>query len=368
MTAKNEFESWLLHRLEKAYFKAKKGKQRTLDCYKFKAFWRQNISQLCQDILNKRYKPSRGIAFITLRPVVREIFAAPFRDRIIHHFIFSMVEPWWERHFIYDSYSCRKGKGTLFGIQRLEHFIRVVSQNYTKKAYVIKLDIQGYFMSLPREGLYERVLWGLERQFKDNKAMYDLMAYLWHEIIFDDPVKDVKKRGPLSRWKLLPKTKSLFCQLPGFGIVIGNLSSQLLSNIYLDQLDRFVKFTLGYKYYGRYVDDFFIVVTEDQLAQAKKDIEKIREFLKGIGLTLHPKKVYIQEVSKGVEFLGVVIYPYHTVMGRRFKKNFYRAAMEVGMGIRDVESVISYLGHGKHFNSKKLSARVFARMGWVYQY
>jgi len=233
---------------------------------------------------------------------------------------------------------------------------------------VIKLDIQGYFMSLKRKELYKKIKWGIDQQFRDNKARRDLLLYLWREIIFDDPIKGVKRRGSIKDWNDLPANKSLFCQPPGQGIVIGNLSSQLLSNIYLDQLDRFMRFELGYKHYGRYVDDFYYIVSEEELEKAKCDIEKIRCFLKKIGLTLHPKKVHIQEVKKGVEFLGVVIYPHRTVMGKRFKRNFYRAAEEVAAGKRDLDSAISYLGHSKHFNGKRLASRVFERVGWRYQF
>lgn len=363
-----DFAEWLLHQLIKAYFEARDGKRRTRDEYQFEVNWLENIKILRDDILHRRYKPSRGIAFITTRPVIREIFAAPFRDRIVHHFLFNMCADWWDKRFIYDSYSCRENKGTLLGIKRLEHHIRSVSQNYTKPAYIIKLDIQGYFMSLSRKGLYEKIKWGLERQYKADKPRQDLLRYIWAQIIFDDPVKGVKKRKPLARWRKLPKNKSLFDQPPGRGIVIGNLSSQLLSNIYLDQLDRYIKYTLGYQHYGRYVDDFYFVVPAEDLERAKRDIEKIRRFLRSIGLILHPKKVYIQDVRKGVEFLGVIVYPYHTVMGKRFKRNYYRAVLEVGMGYRDIESVVSYLGHSKHFNAKRLSARIFAKMGWEYHF
>lgn len=362
-----DFSEWLLHQLIKAYFDARKGKRRTLDEYTFEANWLENLKILRDDIIHKRYKPSRGIAFVTLKPVRREIFAAPFRDRVVHHFLYNMSAGWWDRRFIYDSYSCRVGKGVLFGIKRLEHHIRSVSKNYTEPTYVIKLDIQGYFMSLSRKGLFEKVTWGLDKQFADNKPRRDLLLYLWREIIFDDPVKDVKKRGPLSRWDDLPKNKSLFGQPKGQGIVIGNLSSQLLSNIYLGQLDRFMQYELGYKHYGRYVDDFFYVVPAKDFDKAKADIKLIREFLKGIGLTLHPKKVHIQEVSKGVEFLGVVIYPYHTVMGKRFKRNFYKAVYELEIGRGEIESVISYLGYAKHHNARKLCKRVFSRAGWDYE-
>lgn len=359
-----DFSGWLLQQLMKAYFEARKGKRRTRDQYAFEVNWFKNLVQLRDDILRRAYKPSRGIAFVTLKPVIREIFAAPFRDRVIHHFLYAMCAKWMDAQMIYDSYSCRVGKGVLFGIRRLEHMIRSVSVNYQIKVYVIKMDIQGYFMSLPRVRLLEMMEECLDKQFADNPPLRDLLYYLWREVIMDDPTKGVKKRGPLSRWRRLPDSKSLFKQFPGLGIVIGNLTSQLLSNMYLNKLDRYIKYELGYKNYGRYVDDFFIVVTEDELARAKKDIEKIRAFLKGMGLTLHPKKTKIQDVNKGVDFLGVVIYPHRTVMGKRFKKNFYEAAHDFAAGRRDEASIVSYLGYAKHHKARKLCKRVLESAGW----
>ena len=147
------------------------------------------------------------------------------------------------------------------------------------------------------------------------------------------------------------------------------IAAKLVSNIMLDQLDRYIYYELGYKRYGRYVDDFYIVVTAEELAQLKKDISKIDMFLKGeLELTLHPKKRYLQEVHKGVEFLGAVVYPNHLAPSKRFKNNFYKAAAEVGMGYRDVNSIISYLGLFKHYDSKKFSKRVFDYYGWDYSF
>ena len=360
---------WLYKKLYKAYLEARKNKRHTKDVYNFEMNLSENLMQLTEDLVNRRYKPSRGIAFIVKRPVIREIFAAPFRDRIVHHFLCDMSMEWWDRRLIYDSYSCRKGKGTLFGITRMKHYIHSVSRDYTRPTYVAKLDIQGYFMSLSRDKLFERVTWGLERQFADDPVLCDFLKYVWHEIIFDDPTKGVMMRGSVKDWKKLPRTKSLFCQPPGKGIVIGNLSSQMLSNIMLDLLDRYVRDELGYKAYGRYVDDFFFVVEEKDLPQLKTDIKKIENYLKDdLGLTLHPKKRYFQEVHKGVEFLGAVIYPYHIVPTRRFKNNFYRAAAEVGMGYREIDSVMSYLGHSAHFNNKRQIAKVFDYYGWDYHF
>lgn len=362
-------EAWLMKKLYEAYLDARKNKRHTKDVYLFELNLADNLKQLCADLIHRRYKPSRGIAFVIKRPVMREIFAAPFRDRIVHHLLYNLSYDWWDRRLIYDSYSCRNNKGTLFGVMRLKHFIHSVSKDYTQEAYVMKLDLKGYFMSMPRSLLYERVVWGLERQFANNMVLLNFLKYVWKEIVFDDPTKEVFIRGKHRDWRYLPKSKSLFCQPAGRGIVIGNLSSQMLSNILLDALDRYVKYDLKYKCYGRYVDDSFFVVTKDELPKLKKDVKKIEKFLSDeLGLTLHPNKRYLQEVHKGVEFLGVVIYPYHIVPTRRFMNNFYRAAAEVGMGYRDDSSVLSYLGHSAHCNSSKMTAKVFRYYGWNYWY
>ena len=348
-----------------AYNDASRRKYGTYDQGVFAVNPMENINQLADDLIYQRYVPNRGIAFVIKKPVIREIFAAPFRDRVVHHLLFNLVADWWDRRFIIDSYSCRINKGTDFGVQRLQHHIRSVSENGKKKAYIIKLDIKSYFMSLPRKKLYERVVWGLKQQYVDDPNMLNFLKYVWRQIIFDDPTKDVKRRGPRYLWNLLPYYKSLFNQSPGIGIVIGNLTSQLLSNIYLDQLDRFIQFELGYEHYGRYVDDFYIVVSEAEFEQAKRDIAVIEKFLKEeLCLTLHPKKRYIQEVHKGVEFLGKVVYPDIIVASKRFCKQYLTAAREIVGGIRSPDSLISYLGYGKHYNFNQINTRVFNIVGW----
>ncbi len=363
-----EFAEWLLYRLNVAYHEARNGKRSTSDENLFEMNAAENLVNLRNSIIERRYKPSRGIAFVVRRPVIREIFAAPFRDRVVHHFLYDMVADWWDRRLSYDAYSCRKEKGVLFGVQRMERHLRKVSRNYTREAYVIKLDIQGYFMSLPRKKLYERVMWGLKQQYAEGSRLYEVLKYLWYEIIFDDPTDHVRRRGGLTNWDMLPRSKSLFCQKPGQGIVIGNLSSQLLSNIYLDPLDRYITQELGYKYYGRYVDDFYYIVTKDELEQAKRDIVAIENFLLSIGLKLHPKKRYIQEMNKGIPFLGVVVYPGRVIPGKRIKQYFKEAAILYTMGLVDERSIMSYFGHMKYMAAKKYQKEVFDMFGWKYRF
>lgn len=360
---------WLFLCLHDAYLEARKGKRKKSDEHQFELHYVEHLMNLRDQIIERSYRPSPGIAFITFNPVIREIFAAPFRDRVVHHFLFNACAGWWDRHFIADSYSCRENKGTLYGIQRAAKHMRRASQNYTRDTYIIKLDIQGYFMSLPRQKLYEKVMWGLDLQMPEKGPVYEICEFLWRQIIFDDPTKGVRKRGWPYNWKELPASKSLFTQPPGQGIVIGNLTSQLMSNIYLDQLDRFITLDLGYKHYGRYVDDFYIIVPGSQFEQAKRDIKIIDKFLKEkLQLKLHPKKRYIQEVHRGMEFIGAYIYPYCLIPSRRLTKHFRAAVKEYMAGNKDDATITSYLGMMKHLDSKRFTSKVFDSVGWPYQF
>ena len=364
-----KFENRLLFELYVAYLEARRGgKRSTFDEHKFEVNEFENLLSLRDSLLDKSYRPSRGTAHVIRNPVIREIFAASFRDRVVHHWIYDAVYDWWDRRFIEDSYSCREGKGTKYGIERLARHIQSVSNNYVREAWVIKMDIQGYFMSLPRQKLYKRAMWGLNQQFAGNYGRkYELLRFCWEQTIFDDPCKGVRKKGWPEDWADLPSSKSLFRQAPGVGIVIGNLTSQLLSNIYLDQLDRYIMFDLGWKHYGRYVDDFFIVVNENELKRALADIKAIEVFLKRLGLTLHPRKRSVQPAANGVDFLGGVVYPGRIYPGKRIIRNAREAFSEVASGQRDPESVVSYLGHMKYFSSQKILSTLFENVGWDFR-
>ncbi|MBQ2695549.1 RNA-directed DNA polymerase [Candidatus Saccharibacteria bacterium] len=362
-----KYENQLLAELYVAYLEARaNGKRKTRDEQQFEVDEMLNLKILCKKLLDKTYQPSRGIAHIIHNPVIREIFAAPFVDRVVHHWIYDKIYEWWDKHFLYDAYSCREKKGTLMGIKRLDLMIRRASGNYARPVWVVKMDIQGYFMSLDRKKLYDRVIWGLDQQYVNKKHLkeYELLKYAIHEIIFDNPVEGVRRRGWPKQWKNLPRNKSLFWQPEGFGIVIGNLTSQLFSNIYLDQLDRYIYYTLGYKYYGRYVDDFFIVVNEEQMKHLMRDVEAIREYLRRMGLTLHPKKFYIQKMDKGTQFLGGVVYPGHIQPSERIKKNYTKAVKRYAKGKKLVDSIVSYMGHVVHLSHKEFERKVYEVVGW----
>ncbi len=331
------------------FLMARRGKTDTVDEWNLEAYWNANLRQLKFDIVHRVWKPSSSKAFVTDKPVYREIFAAQFRDRIVHHLLYAIVAPWWDKQFIYDSYSCRRNRGTDEGIERMQKFMLAVSQSGRRDAYVLKGDLSGFFMSMKRGTLYKKVMWGLRRQFPYRGWLYELCEYLWREVIFDEPCKGVRRVGALSDWDVLPDSKTLFKQPYSYGIVIGNLTSQLLSNIMLNEFDWFMKKKLGFKHYGRYVDDFFIVVSASEYEWARQMwFYEVPEKLRSMGLKMHPKKNYIQPVSHGCPFLGKMVRPFVLMPGKRYLKNMRSAFVGYVEGRVSYETMQSYVGMGKN--------------------
>ncbi|MEI7489090.1 MAG: reverse transcriptase/maturase family protein, partial [Chryseobacterium sp.] len=310
----------LKYNLFNAYYEARRNKRNTHNQIKFEINYEEKLWELYDDLQNGNYKVGKSIAFVIDEPVKREIFAADFRDRIIHHLLFHYINPILEPQFIDDSYSCRRGKGTLMGIQRAYKHMKLASCNFTKTAYILKLDIQGYFMSINKDKLIEKLRAMIpedtflqSRKIQTNgNANEDLdfnsMFTLLERIIKNDPVSGCSIKGSYSDWEALPDSKSLFRAKPNCGLPIGNLTSQLFSNVYLNTFDHYVKEFLEIEAYGRYVDDFYI------FHHSKEDLQNIlvkcKRFLAKEGLMLHPKKIYLQHYSKGFQFLGAYIKPH----------------------------------------------------------
>ena len=192
MSRKFDFKEWLLNELIIAYHEARRnGKRKTKNEHEFEMNEIENLVVLRDAIMMRKYKPNKGIAFIIHDPVSREIFAAPFIDRIVHHFLYKHAISWWEPRLWRGAYSCRKGKGTLAGILDLQKNMRIVSRDGSVATIVVKRDFKGYFMSLDHDKLYARICWGLKRQYPNGGELYRTLKYLWKEIIFDVPVKGV---------------------------------------------------------------------------------------------------------------------------------------------------------------------------------
>ena len=342
------------------------GKRKTMDTHGFELNLFENLVRLRDALWSLNYYPNRGTVHVIFDPVQREIFAAPYVDRILHHWIVGTIMKWQDDRLIYDSYSCREGKGTLFGIKRLQHHILSVSQNMKRKAYVVQLDLSGYFMHIKRDVLYELVKTRLDKQFpaEARDRRYQILLWAISQVIFDDPTNGVRLQGTYRDWTGLPEDKSLMMQPDGQGMVIGNYTSQTFSNIYLDPLDKFISVTLGYKHYGRYVDDFYFVVTEAELPQVKRDIKAIQDFAAGYGLSLNKKKTKITEVHKGVKFLGIVVRGFRLYPCQRLKKNFKKAVYGVAVGLKSPDVIVSYLGMFSHLDAGKIIKKTFESVGW----
>lgn len=354
-----------LEELFQAYYDCRKNKRRTINALSFEVDFENNLIQLWRDINHHTYNPGRSIAFIVTKPVLREVFAADFRDRVVHHLLINKFNHIFEQKFINDSYSCREGKGTLYGVKQVAKFMRECSNNYTRDCYVLKMDIKSFFMSIDKKILFQKVRELVAENYDGGDK--ELMIELIHKVIFNNPEKNCHIKGKRSDWRGLPKSKSLFTSPPFKGLPIGNLTSQIFANYYMSAFDDYVTKDLGVKYYGRYVDDFVIVHPDKQFLI---DIQpKLRAFMQEkLGLTLHPKKVYLQHYTKGVKFIGAVVKPYREYIANRTKGNLYEKIDKFNQDIKAdykaagrqlddvVSSINSYLGfmvHYKTFNIRK---------------
>jgi retron-type reverse transcriptase len=321
----------LLQDLFRAYYDARKNKRNTVNQLRFELKLEENLFRLYAEIRDGVYKISPSIAFIVQEPVQREIFAADFRDRVVHHLLVNYLEPLFEPRLLPDSCSCRKGKGTLYGVERIKRFLRSCSANYTCDCYILKLDIKGYFMSMNRDILYRKINElidkGASKAAKQGKSLpFDagLVRWLLYLVIYNDPRTNCKIKGSRKDWDGLPPSKSLFGAPPDRGFPIGNLTSQVFSNIYLHEMDCFIRYRLGMKYYVRYVDDFIIIHKDKQALLELVGV--LRQFLRTkLKLELHPNKIYLQHYSKGVQFLNAYIKPYRTYVRNRTKVRAYHA-------------------------------------------
>lgn len=362
-----------------AYFDARKHKRNTVNALAFERNFESGVFALCDDILSRAYEPRPSICFIVNKPVKREIFAADFRDRIVHHFIYNYIAPVFERKFINDTYSCRKGKGIHYGVKRVDHFIRSCSENYTRDCYVLKTDIAGYFMSMDRKLLYGKIRQTLLSGHKAYDFDLPLVMYLIEKTIFNDPTVDCRRKGKPEEWIGLPHNKSLFNN-KGRGLPIGNLTSQLFGNVYLNDFDQYMKRELGLRYYARYVDDVLIV--HESKAFLQEVLFKMQEYLaKHCKLKLHPHKIYLQHYTRGVAFIGAYIKPRRIYILNRTKGNFYGAVRDLnetlGLRVLSVEEVKeqisvlnSYLGLTRHYHTynirKKLILQTLSPLWWKY--
>ena len=323
---------------------------------------KKNCIELWEDINNKTYNISKSITFIVTVPKYREVFAANFRDRIVHHIVMMRLEPLFEEIFISDTYNCRKNKGTLYGVKRLFEQVKEISENYTVDCYIGKFDMQGFFMSIHKPTLWKMLNLFINTYYKQPDK--NILLWLVEKIVKHCPEKNCIKKSPDKMWKHIPPQKSLFTTGDDYGLPIGNLTSQVFANYYLHFFD--VKMNSIFMGYGRYVDDFFIIEKNKEHIVSK--IEYIKNFLhQEIGITLHPNKLYIQHYKKGCKFIGSVIKANRMYIGSYTVGRFYNKIRYFNnIKESDIEEcteyfvncINSYLGFMKHYKSYSIRRNI----------
>ncbi|OHA60296.1 MAG: hypothetical protein A2607_01620 [Candidatus Vogelbacteria bacterium RIFOXYD1_FULL_42_15] len=299
----------------KEFIRNKKSKK---DVQEFELNLMSNVIALHFDLKSQTYTHGHYQAFNISDPKPRNIHKASVRDRLLHHAIYRILYYHFNQKFIYDSYSCRLGKGTHKAIKRFAVFARKVSQNNTKNCWILKCDVRKFFASIDHQILIAIL--------KKHESDQDII------------------------WLLERVIKSFHSTEQGKGLPLGNLTSQLLVNIYMNEFDQFVKHRLKVKYYLRYADDFVMMSTDKPYLENL--LKEINTFLQtNLKLNLHPDKDYIKTLASGVDFLGWVNFPHHRVLRTATKRRMFRRLKEME---GKPETVQSYLGLLKHGNGYKI--------------
>lgn len=310
-----------------------------------------NLISLQSEVINQTYKPAKYRKKIVLEPKVRRIEAPSYRDRVVHHAIHHFLSPFYERHFINDSYACRPGRGIHRAVNRVQHFLRSIGPDL----YVCQIDISKYYASINHGRLLE-----LLRDKIDDQRLINLL-----KIIIGSTDSDIEHDH-------LFAPDSYYFTKGRRGIPIGNLTSQLFANIYLHELDMYAKQTLRIRHYIRYMDD--ILVFHHDKNQLRIWQDALTYFLyENLYLTVNPHKIRIYPASLGVSFVGYVIYPnYMRLRGgsvKRFKKRYQKQLNSIASGKTEpqimIKSFASWKAHASHAKTKNLIQRLESKQ-WSY--
>jgi hypothetical protein len=262
--------------------------------FQFETRLGQNITALHTEIHSGRYRPKPAKCFVVTRPKPREIFAADFRDRVVHHVLVSQLEPAWEKQFIHSSFACRQGKGPLGAIRYLQHRVREISQGGMKQVWVLQLDLEKFFVTINRPILCVLVLKHCHHE-KQRELIKIIYSY--------DARKGARNVGDPASFDLIPKGKSWFDQAPEQGIPIGNLTSQFGANVYLSALDHFVQRELKPEAYLRYMDDLLLVDRNPEKIRDKTEIIN-RWLIENRAQRLNTNKTHFISLYGGITYLG----------------------------------------------------------------
>lgn len=291
-----------------AYFSCRKQKRNTLNQLAFEVNLENNLLQLYRDLKGGNYKIGHSLAFVITHPKIREVWAADFRDRVVHHIIYNALYEQFTKQFIRDTYACIPGRGTHDALRRVSGFARSLTRNGTRTAYFLKADVANFFNSIDKNRLLEI----LDRNIREDE---EWIRALVHKIVLHDPRSHVVLRSSRELFEQVPIHKSFMHAKGDRGLPIGNLVSQFFANIYMNELDQFVKHRLKVRHYGRYVDD--VILLHEDPAVLNEWYKAMSDFLEqNLGLHFHPNKKHLNRIDTGMDFTGFVIKP-----GRTYLRN-----------------------------------------------
>jgi hypothetical protein len=303
----------LFYQLVQAYLDCRRTKRNSASALAFESQAEHNLLQLHDELASGAYQPGQSVCFVITHPRAREVWAAQFRDRIVHHLLYNQIAPRFHARFTADSCACIPGRGTLYAAKRLEHQVRSITRNWSQPAHYLKCDLANFFVSIDKAVLLEQ----LQRQV--TEAWWMELATL---VLMHDPRHDVRVHGSKAELALVPAHKSLFNAPDGHGLPIGNLSSQFFANVLLNDLDQFAKHQLRAPHYVRYVDDFVLLHPSPQWLNAAR--QRIEAKLTSLHLQINPRKTVLQPVARGIDFVGQVIKPWQ----RTTRRKTLRTAMD----------------------------------------
>lgn len=332
-----------------AYLDCRKRKKNKKDAKAFELNALYNISVLVDEINAGKYKLRPSSCFIIEYPTMREVFCSAFRDRIVQHFVYNELNPVIDKRLIHDTASCRVGKGTDRAIDRVERFVREATDNYTHDANYVKADLSGFFMSIDRQLLLEKVLVLIDEDYHGKYK--NVLKYLVRIIITTDQTINARFLCDRSMWDKLPKRKSLFGN--PYGLPIGNITSQMFVNFYMNDIDHYIK--SRHKYYERYVDD--IVIVDNDKNKLKETLDGIRKMLPNYNLKLNERKTRIGNVKYGIDFLGIKIKPYYSVIGKKRIGRIYYTTRQITDPVKMVQSANSRKGMFKRYHGYRIARR-----------
>lgn len=320
--------------LFQAWFEFRKGKRKRKDLQIFERYLEDNLFALQKSLKSKEYQHGEYLSFYVRDPKQRHIHKASVVDRVVHHLLYKYLYDLFDETFIYDSYSCRLHKGTHKAVDRLEKFTRKISRNYTRSCWALKCDIKKFFANIDHQILLHL----LREKIKDQDVLW-----LISQVVNSFHSESGERKG----------------------IPLGNLTSQILANIYLNELDQFVKHDLKVKYYLRYADDFLFL--SENKRYLKELIGPLTGFLKEhLKLKLHPHKILFRKLDWGVDFLGYIVLPHYCLPRTKTKQRIFKKLetktkdLKAGKITRVFfnQALQSYLGFLGHACSYRISQQL----------